>query len=239
MEEEKEGRKTMVKLWDSPISIRYIENGVRYYEIGDMRFPSVTSVLSRTRDEESREVLAKWELENPGVKEERAAIGTKMHELIEGRLRLEGTEQANYLMTTMDFNDEACKMYQHYCKWFKDRTVIPHVIEGTVYWASPEGWGFAGSVDLVATVNGDLCIVDHKSSKKSKRLEWIKDYILQVSAYSKAIKSMYDVDIKGAYINVARSNGFQSFYLDYYQIVDGWQEFYGRLKQYNDREKTN
>lgn len=238
------GRKMTIDLWTSPESKR--NDGVeRTYDIilpdKKLVLPSVTTILSATRESESVEALAKWEVENPGVKEARAAVGTKMHELIEGRLRLQGTEQADYLLTTIDYSDEATKMYRKYCKWLDERTIVPHIIEGVVYWSSIEGWGFAGSVDLVADVNGDLCIVDHKSSKKAKKLEWISDYIMQVSAYAKAVKSMYGVEIKGAYINVARENGFQSFYLDYYQLVDGWHKFYGRLKQYNElkQEKEN
>lgn len=215
------------ELWESPIYKRN-DGAERTYSIylpdKELILPSVTTVLSGTRDQESRDALAKWEVENPGVKEERAAIGTAMHHLIE-----------NYILGIRDTvcpDDEHVKMFNHYKKWIDTNKLDVKLVEGVVYWCSPDGAGFAGSVDLVADVNGDLCIVDHKSSKKTKKLEWIKDYVLQVSGYSKAVKSMYGVDVKGAYINIATSKGLQTFYLDYYQLVDGWGEFYERLKQY-------
>jgi hypothetical protein len=215
-----------LSLWESP-KYKRNDGAVRTYSIHlpdkELILPSVTTILSGTRDQESIDALAKWEVENPGVKEERAAIGTALHTLIENRLR--------GVRDTVDPEQEHVKMFYQYEKWLDSVKLEAKLIEGIVYWVSPDGTGFAGSVDLVAEVNGDLCIVDHKSSKKAKKLEWIKDYVLQVSAYSKAVKSMYGVDVKGAYINIATSKGLQTFYLDYYQLVDGWGEFYERLKR--------
>jgi genome maintenance exonuclease 1 len=217
--------------WEGP-KYKRNDGAIRTYSIylpdKELTLPSVTTVLSGTKDQESIDALAKWEAENPGVKEERAFIGSTMHSLIEHKLKYGGVSA---------IVSESWYMFEHHNTWLEDNKVVPKLIEGVVYWQSADGaLGFAGSVDLVADVGGDLCIVDHKSSKKTKKLEWITDYVLQVSAYSKAIKSMYGVDVKGAYINIATAKKLQSFYLDYFQLTDGWREFYGRLKQYNERK---
>ena len=41
----------------------------------------------------------------------------------------------------------------------------------------------AGTVDLVCEYNGDLAIVDFKTSEKEKPEEWLEDYFVQLSAY--------------------------------------------------------
>jgi RecB family exonuclease len=41
----------------------------------------------------------------------------------------------------------------------------------------------AGSVDLICEVDGELAIVDFKTSKAEKPEEWLEDYFVQLSAY--------------------------------------------------------
>jgi genome maintenance exonuclease 1 len=41
----------------------------------------------------------------------------------------------------------------------------------------------AGTVDLICEVDGELAIVDFKTSKKEKPEEWLEDYFVQLSAY--------------------------------------------------------
>jgi len=41
----------------------------------------------------------------------------------------------------------------------------------------------AGTVDLICEVDGELAIVDFKTSEKAKPEEWLEDYFVQLSAY--------------------------------------------------------
>ena len=41
----------------------------------------------------------------------------------------------------------------------------------------------AGTVVLICEVDGELAIVDFKTSKKEKPEEWLEDYFVQLSAY--------------------------------------------------------
>ena len=42
----------------------------------------------------------------------------------------------------------------------------------------------AGRVDVIGEYDGKLSIIDFKTSKRSKKLEWIKSYFMQTSAYA-------------------------------------------------------
>ena len=48
---------------------------------------------------------------------------------------------------------------------------------------SSEKLCLAGTVDLICEVDGELAVVDFKTSKESKPVEWIQDYFVQLSAY--------------------------------------------------------
>ena len=44
--------------------------------------------------------------------------------------------------------------------------------------------GVAGRVDCVADFDGKRSIIDFKTSMKTKKLDWIKNYFMQESAYA-------------------------------------------------------
>ena len=44
--------------------------------------------------------------------------------------------------------------------------------------------GVAGRVDCIAEYNGELSVIDFKTSSKIKKKEWITDYFLQSCAYA-------------------------------------------------------
>lgn len=214
----------------------------RYYKVnvgGNIQnLYSVTTILSATKSEEDKASIKAWQdkvglEEAERIKNEAAELGTQMHEYIEEYLY---TSEDGLNLEFPEFKDS--KHYIQYRDAFlKPNNIEPLLIEGRVYWQSSQGFGFAGSVDLVAKVNGELCIVDHKSSRKKKKREWIEDYELQVAAYTKAINKLYDLDIRKAFINVATAKSFESFELDEYDLKEAWGKFYKRMKQfYKERQ---
>ena len=44
--------------------------------------------------------------------------------------------------------------------------------------------GVAGRVDCIAEFDGKLSVIDFKTSMKPKKLDWIKNYFMQESAYA-------------------------------------------------------
>ena len=54
---------------------------------------------------------------------------------------------------------------------------------------------YAGTLDAVAKIKGQLCVIDFKTSNKI-----YKDYYLQIAAYAKALEDMYGEPVPVCYI---------------------------------------
>jgi genome maintenance exonuclease 1 len=87
----------------------------------------------------------------------------------------------------------------------------------------------AGTVDLVAEFDGVLSIIDHKTSSKPKKKEWITDYFLQATCYSIAIEEMYGIKITQLVVAVVVDDDptpqvfvedRRNYYKELYQRID-------------------
>ena len=84
----------------------------RVYDINDEKLPSVTTILSATKSEESRAKLAAWrqregEKKADQIRDDAAARGTIMHRILEGYVKGEGH------MDLTDLGVEAGNMAQN------------------------------------------------------------------------------------------------------------------------------
>ena len=66
--------------------------------------------------------------------------------------------------------------------------------------------GCAGRTDLIAEYNGIPSIIDFKTSRKPKKLEWIENYILQTTIYSMMFERMYKMSIPQLAIIISVDN---------------------------------
>ena len=76
------------KLYHYPPSTRSTTDGLRTYDVGNEKLPSVTTILSATKSQESKDSIARWiaskgEKEATRIKEQAAARGTDMHTHLE------------------------------------------------------------------------------------------------------------------------------------------------------------
>jgi genome maintenance exonuclease 1 len=55
---------------------------------------------------------------------------------------------------------------------------------------------YAGTTDCVGIHNGDESILDFKQTNKPKKLEWIGDYFLQLTAYALAHNEIHGTNIR-------------------------------------------
>ena len=75
------------------------------------------------------------------------------------------------------------------------------VKENDVKWISSEeklynrGYKYAGTVDAIAEINGDYCVIDWKTSRAI-----YPEYYLQVAAYAKAVEDMKGRHVDATYI---------------------------------------
>ena len=150
-------------------------DGIRIYNLpnGDW-VPSITSVTSFY----NREVFRKWrqrvgEKEANRVTKESTTRGTDYHEAAQAYLENRELDWNNYLPLT-EFMFKSSQPYL-------DKIGKIHAIERTLY---SEYLGLAGRVDCIAEYDGELAIIDFKTSKKIKPEKWIEQYFVQETAYA-------------------------------------------------------
>jgi genome maintenance exonuclease 1 len=172
-------------------------DGVRYYNIGgeNKKLVSITSVISHY----SKEKFAKWrkrvgEEEANRITKRATSRGTDTHTLIE-----------NYLL-----NEELSEVQPISEMLFKlakptlNRINNIHCLETSLH---SEVLGVAGSVDTVAEFDGELAVIDYKTSAKPKPREWIEDYFVQTMFYGMALYEMTGIEIKKLVIIMTCENG--------------------------------
>ena len=150
-------------------------DGIRLYNLpnGDW-VPSITSVTSF----HNREVFRKWrqrvgDAEANRITKESTTRGTDYHEAAQAYLENRELDWNNYLPLT-EFMFKSSQPYL-------DKIGKIHAIERTLY---SEYLGLAGRVDCIAEYDGELAIIDFKTSKKIKPEKWIEQYFVQETAYA-------------------------------------------------------
>ena len=149
--------------------------GCRLYELpnGDW-VPSITSVTSFY----NREKFIKWRKK---VGEEKAnqitrkatSRGTDFHEVAQDYLEGKSLDWESHL--------PASKFMFHSCKSILDRIDNIHAIERTLF---SEYLGVAGRVDCIAEFDGELAVIDFKTSEYIKPEEWLENYFVQETFYA-------------------------------------------------------
>ena len=172
-------------------------NGVRYYNIGgeNKKSVSITSVISHY----SKEKFAKWrkkvgEEEANRITKRATSRGTDTHTLIE-----------NYLLNQeLPEVQPISEMLFKLAKPTLDRINNIHCLESSLY---SEILGVAGSVDCISEFDGELAVVDFKTSAKPKPKEWITDYFVQTMFYGMALYEMTGIQIKKLVIIMTCEDG--------------------------------
>lgn len=177
------------------ISQRMTRNG-RVYDTPDGSFPSVTTVLSKMKDKSG---LDDWvnkigKEEADRIKNEAAARGTEMHRMIEARFFGENVETKN---------DVARRLYQSLELHL--RTLKPEAIEIPLY---SKTLRVAGRTDCIGIYDGELSVVDFKTSRKEKKKEWVHDYFIQATLYALMAYELYELECKQIVILIAVEEGF-------------------------------
>ena len=75
--------------------------------------------------------------------------------------------------------------------------------------------GIAGTVDCIAEYNGELAIIDFKSSKKPKPRKWIDHYFVQCAAYACMLYELTNIPVKKFVILMSCENGECVVYEEY------------------------
>ena len=182
----------------SPLEREHID-GVRYYKIPDedelVKMVSITSVTSHF----NKEIFINWRKKVGNKEADRitkaaTSRGTDMHTLTEHYLKNEN------LPTVQPISDFLFKI----AKTELNKINNIYALEGPLY---SKQLGVAGTVDCIAEYNGELAIIDFKTSKKPKPRDWIEHYFVQCMAYGCMLYEMRDIPIKKLVIIMACENG--------------------------------
>ena len=85
-------------------------------------------------------------------------------------------------------------------------------LEGALY---SKQLGIAGTVDCIADYDGELAIIDFKTSKKPKPRDWIEHYFVQAMGYGCMLYELKNISVKKLVIIMACENGECVVYEEY------------------------
>jgi genome maintenance exonuclease 1 len=179
-------------------------DGVRYYDTPDgQKLVSITSIISHY----NREIFMKWRKrvgneEANKISKQSTSRGTDMHTLVE-----------NYMMnkdlpTVQPLSEFLFKQ----AKTDLDRIDNIHAIEQALF---SRQLGVAGTVDCIAEFDGELAVIDFKTSKKPKPEKWIQHYYVQCAAYACMLFEMTGIIVKKFVIIMSCENGEVEIYEQY------------------------
>ena len=153
------------------------EDNVRYYKIeGNNCYPSITSVISFINRKKFADWRAKVGNEEANKKTKKATTrGTKFHLVNEYYIANKDYKQLDEWdvpLIQLMFNSNKKELDKHI---------------NNIYYQEQRMYSdklcLAGTVDMICEYDGELAIVDFKTSEKEKPEEWLEDYFVQLSAY--------------------------------------------------------
>tara|TARA_Y100000114_G_scaffold51306_1_gene46803 strand:- start:611 stop:1327 length:717 start_codon:yes stop_codon:yes gene_type:complete len=209
---------------------RYSGEQGRRYLVDEKPVPSVTTILSNTKD---RKFLDDW-IRRVGkdqadkITKNASDIGSEMHLCLE-----------HYL---------SGDVYYNLTPWAeKPRTMAHKILENLE--PLQEVWGneislaykdkYAGTADLVALYDGEPTIIDFKQANRPKKEEWVEDYKLQLGAYYLAHREAYGPIRRGLISICTRDLTYQSFMLREPDLSEYSEKFLERVDKYNDLIKQS
>ena len=174
---------------DLPKLSRETIDGVRYYSVPDndelIRLVSITSVTSHF----NKQIFLNWRKKVGDEKADRVTKaattrGTNMHTLTE-----------HYLKNDQKLPDvpPISKFLFNVAKEKLSKIDNIHALEGSLY---SRHLGIAGTVDCIAEYDGELSIIDFKTSAKPKPREWIENYFVQAMAYGCMFYELTGISVK-------------------------------------------
>jgi len=174
-------------------------DGKRFYVTPDGKnYPSITTILAQQENLGLEAWKAKvGEKEARRISKESARIGTAVHQL------------AEYYLSNVQvkLDKEEKKIIDTFNRL---RFLLGNInnIVGLEIPLFSDLLRVAGTTDCIAEYNGQLSIIDFKTSRKPKKAEWIDDYYMQTFAYKLMFEEMTGIEIQQIVILVACTESF-------------------------------
>jgi genome maintenance exonuclease 1 len=159
---------------------------IRLYNLPSGKWvPSITSVTSFY----NRQIFVDWR-KRVGLEEANkitriaTARGTDYHQACQDYLENKELDWNNYQPMT--------KIMFLHAKQYLDKINNIHAIERTLY---SEYLGLAGRVDCIAEYEGELAVIDFKTSGKIKPEKWLENYFVQEMFYASAYYELTKIPV--------------------------------------------
>ena len=205
--------------------------GRRLYATPDgSKVPSVTTILDKTKPAEAKAALARW----------KAAVGHQKAQEITTEAANRGTRMHSYLEDYIKGTVLKESVSNPYAQQSLD---MAKVVIANGFPKIKEVWGsevplffpelYAGTTDCVGVHDDEESILDFKQTNKPKKLEYIEDYFLQLTAYALAHNEVHGTNIrKGVILMCSKDMQYQEFIMepaDFDMWTNRWCD---RVEQY-------
>ena len=171
--------------------------GKRFYVTPEgNKFVSITSLLGNL----SKQSIIEWrrrvgEAEANKISRQASSRGTRVHNICESYIQ-------NQVGILEDALPDAIDMFKSIVP-FLDRIDNIHVVEGALY---SDDLGVAGRTDLIAEFDGNLAVIDYKTSRKPKNWEMCHSYFMQGAFYAYAYEELTGTPLNNIIIIMAVEN---------------------------------
>ena len=167
--------------------------GRKYQTPSGNSYSSVTSIVGSL----GKAAISEWrsrvgEEEANRISARAAKRGTRIHSLCEGYLRNEKVKPE--LFDIEMFNS---------CKPLLNKINNIHCLETQLY---SDYLQVAGTVDCIAEFDGEMSVIDFKTSRKIKSRDDIHGYFMQTSAYAEMFKERTSINVDQLVIIMAVEN---------------------------------
>ena len=206
-------------------------DGRRLYTTPDgLAVPSVTTILDKTKPEESKKALREWkkrvgEKKAAEITKEAAGRGTRMHKWLED------------YVTTGETGDPGSNPYSQQSHKMAHIIIEQGLSNASEYWGTEVPLYFpqvyAGTTDCVGVYNDKPAILDFKQTNKPKKTEWIADYFMQLCAYANAHNEVHGTDIQqGVILMCSKDFQYQTWTIEGDEFEEYSRQWWSRVGEY-------
>ncbi len=193
----------------------------RFYTDGQCTpVPSVTKVVSDTKDERSKEAIAKYLREFGDSQSKKSRnFGTSFHAELEGIMQGKFSYEGHLFQEKLQNISEVL---------LSERKMV----SGSV--------GVGGTCDaLVRTLDNKVTLLDFKTSYKPKKRSYLSDYAIQLGFYARLIEEVYELTVDTAELwfcyNLPDEPNTSEYFIYTGKQLESWKDkSKKRLQDYHD-----
>lgn len=199
----------------------------RFYETPEgQSYPSVTTITGLL----SKASILAWRQrvghsKADAITKAATTRGNKVHKMAEMYLRNEMASQINLFEDPMPHIEN---MFFQLTELLDNSIGIINAIEAPLY---SDQLKVGGRVDVIAEWDGELAVIDFKTSSKPKKESWIDGYFMQSSAYALMFEELTGIKINKIVIAIAVENNRSQVFIK--NSTEYLQQFIDLRKTYD------